>query len=228
MGAYGESKTDTSVTYHTPQSITRTSEGKVNGYAVGAYATWYQNQNMPSGLYLDGWLQYGWFDNKVTGKGEPTQSYNSDVFTASLEAGYAFVAHDGEQRQWMIEPQAQIAYNSYSADDVTDNYGMRVSGSDADGMVARLGARLYSRSKLGNNAIQPFVEANWWYGSADNSLDFEGMRVKDDTPENRFEVKVGAQGEIAKGWQMWGHISGMWGDHSYDRYEGMIGLQTLF
>lgn len=228
MGAYGESKTDTSVTYHTPQSITRTSKGKVNGYAVGAYATWYQNQDMPRGLYLDSWLQYGWFDNKVTGKGEPTQSYNSDVFTASLEAGYAFIAHDGDKRQWMIEPQAQVAYNSYSADDVTDNYGMRVSGRDASGVVTRLGARMYSRSKLGDNSIQPFVETNWWYGSADNSLDFEGTRVKDGTPESRFEVKVGAQGEIARGWQMWGHISGMWGNNSYDRYEGMVGLKKLF
>ena len=36
------------------------------------------------------------------------------------------------------------------------------------------------------------------------------------------------QGEIAKGWQLWGHVGGQWGEDSYSRYEGMVGLKKLF
>ena len=128
----------------------------------------------------------------------------------------------------MIEPQAQIAYNSYSGDDVTDNYGMKVSGSDADGVVTRLGARMYSRSKLGDNGMQPFVEANWWYSDIKNTLTFNDVIVGDDTPDNRYELKVGLQGEIAKGWQVWGHVGGRWGEHNYHSYEGMVGVKCQF
>ena len=40
------------------------------------------------------------------------------LFTAKAHSEeISLVASDGEKRQWMIEPQAQIAYNSYSADD---------------------------------------------------------------------------------------------------------------
>ena len=75
----------------------------------------------------------------------------------------------------MIEPQAQIAYNSYSADDHYEQQtNTRVHNDDADGVTGRWGARLYSRSKLSDNGLQPFVEANWWYNSAKNSLMFNG------------------------------------------------------
>ena len=95
-------------------------------------------------------------------------------------------------------------------------------------MVTRLGARVYSRSTLNDNGIQPFVEANWWYSNLKNTVMFNDVIVGDDAPDNRFELKAGLQGEIAKGWQLWGHIGGQWGENSYSRYEGMIGIKHTF
>ena len=43
------------------------SDGSVDGYSLGIYGTWYANQQDKSGLYLDSWAQYGWFDNQVNG-----------------------------------------------------------------------------------------------------------------------------------------------------------------
>ena len=134
---------------------------------------------------------------------------------------------DRETRQWMFEPQVQIAYNQYNSDDHTDASGMRVSGNDASGLITRVGARAYSRTKVGNG-IQPFVEANWWHSDANNSLDFDGVTITDDTPSDRFELKLGLQGEIAKNWQAWGHLGAQTGDNSYSRYEGMIGIKHIF
>lgn len=224
MGAYGQSKTDSTI-----QSTGKSSTGKIEGYSLGAYATWYANQNMkaPTGLYLDSWMQYSWFDNTVSGGGDPQESYNSKVMTASLESGYAFVAHDAPARQWIVEPQAQVVYSNYRADSVTDSRGMRVDNGDADSVMTRLGVRTYSRSTLGDGAFQPFVEANWLYNNAKNTLDFNGYTVKDGTPKNRYEVKVGVQGEITKGLQVWGHFSGKGGEQ-YSDYGGTLGVKKTF
>ncbi|WP_347253502.1 autotransporter outer membrane beta-barrel domain-containing protein [Leminorella grimontii] len=224
MGAYGQSETDSTL-----QRSGKSSTGKIEGYSLGAYATWYANQNMkaPTGLYLDGWMQYSWFDNTVSGGGDPKESYNSKVMTASLESGYAFVAHDAPARQWIIEPQAQVVYSDYRADSVTDSRGMRVDNGDADSVMTRLGVRTYSRSTLGDNAFQPFVEANWLYNNAKNTLDFNGYTVKDGMPKNRYEVKVGVQGEIVKGLQVWGHFSGTGGEQ-YGDYGGTLGVKKTF
>lgn len=230
MGGYGHSKSDANAkTYNILNNgMRKTASGKIDGYSIGAYATWYGNPDQPTGPYIDVWGQYAWFDNKVQGNGLKEESYNSSGWTLSIEGGYAFVAGESETRQWMIEPQAQLAYNSYSADDHRDAYGVWIRDGDADGVITRLGARFYSRSKLERNAIQPFIETNWWYNSAKNSLRFDDIIASDDTPASTYELKAGLQGEIASNWQMWGHIGGRWGNNSYSRYEGMIGVKHLF
>lgn len=222
MGGYGESKSDTSTAQNAQ------GKGKLDGYSVGAYATWFRNTDKPKGLYVDGWAQYSWFKNKVDAPGHSSEKYNSSVWTVSAEAGYAFIAHEGEKRQWMIEPQFQVSYNWYNADNHKSSDGLEVSGYDADGVVTRLGARVYSRSRLNGNGIQPFVEANWLYSSAKNGVKFDGYEVRNNQPDNRFEVKAGIQGEVSKGWQLWGHIGGQWGDNSYQSYEGMVGVKHLW
>ena len=231
MGAYGQSDTDASLVDEkvANNGMRRTANGKVEGYSVGAYGTWYGNKDKPTGPYVDTWAQYGWYNNKVQGNGLAEEKYDSTGWTVSVEGGYAFIANDGEKRQWMIEPQAQLAYNSYSADDHyerTTNTWVRDGNSD--GVIGRLGARMYSRSKLGDNGLQPFVEANWWYNSGKYDLSFNGAKVNDDTPDSTFELKAGLQGQIAKGWQLWGHVGGRWGENSYSSYEGMVGVKHQF
>lgn len=228
MGGYGRSDIDATNTLkrRTSGGLSNTASGKVEGYNVGAYATWFANQNKPSGPYVDTWVQYGWFDNKVQGNRQKEESYDSDGWTASVEAGYAFVAGQSSTRQWMIEPQVQVAYSSYQADDHRTAGGTRVTDGKAEGVITRLGARFYSRGE--NNAMQPFVEANWWYDGAQGTQRFDGEVLDDDTPDNRYELKAGLQGEIAKGWQLWGHVGGQWGKDSYSRYEGMLGVKHVF
>lgn len=232
MGGYGYSKTDakarTGYTSTPYSGFRRIANGKVEGYSIGGYATWYGNQDKPTGPYLDLWAQHSWFDNKVQGKNLKEESYRSAGWTVSIEGGYALIASDSNTRQWIIEPQAQLAYNGYRADNHNESNGTRITGSDADGLISRIGARFYSRSKLNDNGIQPFIETNWWYSDAQNALTFEGIQMSGDTPDSRYELKAGLQGEIAKGWQMWGHIGGQWGERQYSRYEGMFGVKHTF
>ena len=232
MGAFGQSDIDADpvqmkVTQRS--QLRRAASGKVDGYSAGAYLTWFGNEDKPTGPYLDLWGQYAWYKNKVQGNGFKEESYNGTGGTVSIEGGYAFIARDGEKRQWMIEPQAQAAYNTYSADDHYERAtNTRVHNGDSNGVITRLGARLYSRSKLGDNGIQPFIEANWWYSDAKNTLMFNNVELADGTPDSTYELKAGLQGEIAKGWQVWGHIGGRWGSNDYHSYEGMIGVKHQF
>ncbi|MCZ5905610.1 autotransporter outer membrane beta-barrel domain-containing protein [Escherichia coli] len=63
MAGYGHNNNSTnalSTGYH--------SEGRMNGYTAGLYATWYANDETHNGSYLDSWLQYSWFDNHINGE----------------------------------------------------------------------------------------------------------------------------------------------------------------
>ncbi len=231
MGAYGKSDTDAygRGEYRTTNNGTRRkASGDVEGYSVGVYGTWFGNDKMPEGPYVDVWAMYGWYDNTVKGNGFAKEKYDSQGWTVSVEGGYALIAREEEKRQWIIEPQVQLAYTNFSADNHREADGTRVNNSDANGFIGRLGARFYSRSKLGDNGVQPFVEGNIWYSDAKNSLDFNGVRISDGTPDTRYELKLGAQGEIKRNWQLWGHIGGQWGKDNYDRYEAMIGTKYMF
>ena len=230
MGAYGRSDTDAEADdiLYTNNGIRRKASGDVEGYALGVYGTWYGNDKYPAGPYVDVWGMLNWFDNTVQGNELAKETYKSKGGIVSVEAGYAFIARDDGKRQWMLEPQVQVAYAILNQDSHEEVNGTRVNNDDGDGVIARVGVRMYSRSTRGDNGIQPFVEANVWHYSMNNSLDFNGVTMSDGAPSARYEFKAGLQGELAKHWQMWGHVGGQWGLDGYDRYEGMVGLKYVF
>ena len=61
--------------------------GDVQGYGVGAYATWYQSEQSRLGPYADTWTEYGWFNNSVTGDELRTVKYNARGWAISGELG---------------------------------------------------------------------------------------------------------------------------------------------
>jgi len=230
MGAYGRSNTDAWVNDvpYTNSGIRRKASGDVEGYSLGLYGTWYGNDKYPAGPYVDVWGMFNWFDNTVKGNTLERESYKSQGGVVSIEGGYAFIARDDGKRQWMLEPQAQVAYAMYTEDRHVEANGTKVNNDDGDGIVARVGVRMYSRSTQRDNGIQPFVEANVWHYSMNNSLDFNGMKISDGAPTTRYEFKAGLQAELTQGWQVWGHLGGQWGLDGYNRYEGMVGLKCVF
>lgn len=220
MGGYGQ--TDSNIS----SQATRTSaKGEVTGYSLGVYGTWFADEAKGHGLYVDTWAQYGWYKNKVTGEAQLNreEKYDSNSWTASLEAGYGFHLTTEGDTDVMLTPQIQIVYNNYRADDHQDGNDLRVHSSEADGVQTRVGARLYGRTVDGAG-LKPYLEANWLYNSAKNELGFNETSLKDGVPKSRAEGKVGLQGTISENWKVWGHIGAQWGNHSYTRYEGQAGL----
>jgi autotransporter family porin len=210
MASYGNASTDADA-----QGNPAHAKGKVEGWAVGAYGTWYQNDQQKLGAYVDSWFQYGWFTNQVEGDLLPTVKYNARGLTVSAEVGYALpLPHD-----WVIEPQAQLIYIDYNESDITEPNGTRVDGADSSGIVTRLGVRT-SRTWVRNDGrkVQPYLTLNWWYSDTNSSVSFNQLPVGTMYPHNQFEVKVGVNADLGKRWTGWTNVSGGWGQQSFYQY----------
>lgn len=201
------------------------SKGKVKGYNLGVYGTWFANAGEPAGVYVDGWLQYGRYDHRVMGDYLRDETYDADTWAASLEAGYAFALSEGGNVNLYLEPQVQAIYTDYSADDHVEANGTKVREDQAGGLTTRLGVRFYGHSAdATGNRMQPFVTVNWWHESDQNAMAFDGNALKLDLPRDRQEVKAGIQARLGGGWTGWGQLGVQRGADDYRDVNGQIGI----
>lgn len=219
MGAYGRSENKTRSDMTNSQV-----KGNIHGYGTGVYFTWFDNVVSPEGWYADIWSMYSWFNNET----ESIKKYRSQSWINSIEVGYAVKMVEKGRWQGMIEPHGQIAYSYYHVDDHVDNNSLTITNDNANGTKTRLGARMYLKDKFNRMNAQPFIETNWIHTANDNRLTFDGDVISDDVPKNRFEAKVGVQGEITPSIQLYSHIGMQWGKDKYERSEGQIGFKYRF
>lgn len=202
-------------------------KGKVEGQAVGIYASWLQDPAQTTGLYVDAWAQYAQFKNTVQGDALTKERYDSDAKTASVETGYSFKLLDSSTTAMFLEPQLQLSYTDFSADNHTETNGTIIDGSDAGGLTSRVGVRLFghANSDIGNR-VQPFVAVNWIHGADDNSLRFDGDRLEGGLPKDRYEAKAGASLQLGQRWTAWGDMGLQKGQGGYRDVAGQIGLRA--
>ncbi|MFZ4286225.1 autotransporter outer membrane beta-barrel domain-containing protein [Variovorax sp. HJSM1_2] len=207
MIGYGNSTTDARAALNPAHS-----QGETDGWSVGLYGTWYQNDEEKLGWYTDVWGLYGWYKNSVRGDTLPEVKYNANTLSLSGEAGYAAKLRN----DWVVEPQAQIIYVKYNEDDVTEPNGTQVSGSRGSGWISRLGVRFH-RTWLNESGrkTQPYLTLNWWHDSMDNRMAFNRIELEDLYPQDRYEVKLGLNADLNKGWTAWGNVGYQWGDQSF-------------
>jgi outer membrane autotransporter protein len=158
----------------------------------------------------------------VEGDQLPTVRYNAQGWAISGETGYALPLRN----DWVVEPQAQLIYVNYREGDITEPNGTRVSGADASGWITRLGARIY-RTFMREDArkVQPYVTLNWWHTSTNSSISFNQVPVGSLYPSNRYEVKLGVNGELGKCWTAWTNVSGAWGAQDFHQYVLRVGVK---
>ncbi|MEJ8847900.1 autotransporter outer membrane beta-barrel domain-containing protein [Variovorax rhizosphaerae] len=222
MGMYG--RTDNTSTNANLMSAT----GSVNGGSLGVYGTWYGKQDILSGPYVDAWILGGHYKNKVRGLGLAQESYSANSISASLEAGYSFKIFDDGKSQMYVEPQAQVIVQNYRASNHTEATGTIVSGMKDTSVTTRLGVRVHGHTENdnGNKMMRPFAEINWWHGNgSDASMMFNADRVVDGMPSNRFEAKVGLQGNLTKNISAWGSIGGEVGAKNYQAAKAQVGVK---
>ncbi len=215
------------------------SRGSVDGYSIGGYATWYANEDAHTGAWLDSWLQYGWFNNKVSGeKLAAAESYKSHGITASLEGGYTwkageFLGSRGTLNEWFIQPKAQAVWMGVRADEHREANGTRVSGEGQGNVMTRLGMRTFLKShhasdKDKQREFQPYIELSWLHNTRDFATRLDDARVSQDGASNLGEVKVGLEGQINPRLNLWGNVSARMGDAGYHDSAAMFGMKYNF
>nr|EPB94508.1 outer membrane autotransporter barrel domain-containing protein [Pseudomonas plecoglossicida NB2011] len=220
MGAYGKSDNQA-------DNGRLSASGNVDGYSVGLYGTWYGNQDILSGPYVDSWVMHGWFDNTVKGQGLPTEDYKSRNLAGSLEAGYSFPVYENARQRMFIEPQGQVIVSDYRADRHTEGNGTTVSGQSGSSVITRLGLRAHAELQLDSSTqpLRPFAEVNWWHGPDSQSATFDGVTVRDELPGDRLEAKLGLQGNVTNAVSVWSSLGFEAGADDYSAVKSQVGVK---
>ena len=199
----------------------RDAQGKVDGFNVGLYATWQEDQKLRLGNYIDTWAAYSWYNNKVTSN-RNDEDYDSEGFAASVEVGHAWIIASENERTWKIEPQAQVIYSYLDQENHTDRDGVRVTTLDDDTFFGRLGVKSSYFQQKDVKAWQPYVAVNWLKGAGQNDLAFNDETVSNDTPDDRGQLELGVTGNLNDTTTISLRASGEWGENSYAAYGGHI------
>lgn len=224
--ANSQNRTQSSLTgYH--------SRGQVTGYSVGLYGTWYANDADKTGTYVDTWMLYNWFDNKVMGQEQATEKYKSSGITASVEAGYSFKLGENERNSYWLQPKAQVVWMDVQADSHREANGTRVKDNTDGNLMTRLGVKAFIN---GHNAIddgksrefQPFVEANWIHNTKTTSVKMDDVSNDMRGTKNIGELKVGVEGQITPRLNVWSNVAQQIGDKGYSDTRGMLGVKYNF
>ncbi|WP_165188938.1 autotransporter outer membrane beta-barrel domain-containing protein [Caulobacter soli] len=106
---------------------------QVDAWSLGAYWTRFWEK----GAYLDGVVQFTWFDAKAQSVRLPALKGDAKALALSLEGGKPF----HQKHDWIIEPQAQLIYQHFHGGKGRDEGGP-VRFDQTDSLVGRLGARV--------------------------------------------------------------------------------------
>ncbi|MBS0847516.1 autotransporter outer membrane beta-barrel domain-containing protein [Citrobacter sp. JGM124] len=233
MAGYGksQSKTRSSVThYH--------SKGSISGYSIGAYGTWFTNDNNKTGLYVDSWLQYNWFNNQVNGQELTKEHYKSEGINASVEAGYTLKMANLDdkkkgQKHIITQAHSQATLMNVKAKDHREINNTRVSSSGQANIQTRLGVRAYLESSHGTDkdkrhGFEPFIETNWLHNTRNFSATMDGNRITLAGDRNIGEIKIGMSGDISSNIHLTGNISTQTGDKGYNNTSLSLGAKYNF
>ncbi|WP_145544180.1 autotransporter outer membrane beta-barrel domain-containing protein, partial [Yersinia frederiksenii] len=230
MAGYGNSKS-TSESRLSGYSA----RASVDGYSTGVYGTWYANSADKTGLYVDSWAQYSWFNNTVNGQGLATEEYKSKGVSASVESGYTFKVGENAAKNatYFIQPKAQVTWMGVKADDHQEANGTNISGEGNGNIQTRLGVKAFmngyaEQDKGKDRVFQPFVEANWVHNTKDFGTTLDGITVKQDGAANIAELKLGVEGQLSKKINLWGNVGQQVGNKGYSDTAVMLGVKYNF
>ena len=206
--------------------------GQVKGYSLGVYGTWYQNNENHTGAYVDSWLNYNWFKNRVSGN-KFREEYGSRGLTASIEAGYNFLVLDktatnGNQYRVYIQPQLQTRYMAVKGHHVEQN-GTQIKPLGQDNLQSRAGIKAYLDAKFMNHIeVAPFVAINSLYQNKGFGVSMDGEKRLIDNNKKAFEFEMGADVKLEDKVKLWASFATQSGKHRDKNKQGQMGLKFEF
>ncbi len=199
---------------------TRSADGRVNGYNLGLYATWQEDEKLRLGSYIDSWASYSWYNSQVNGDDMPGEKYDSQGYAASLELGHAWLVSSEKARTMKFEPQGQVIYSHLDQDYHVEYNGTRVGTPEDDAVLGRVGLKASYVDQKSVEAWQPYGAVNWLIGNGMSDLNFNDETLDSNVPSNRFQLETGVSGKMNDATTVSFRVSSEWGDNSYNAYSG--------
>ncbi|EPB0879632.1 autotransporter outer membrane beta-barrel domain-containing protein [Yersinia enterocolitica] len=216
-------------TNHSKSNITGYySNGSVNGYNLGVYATWLTDQQNKTGLYIDTLAQYSWFNNAVNGQELAEEKYKSSGFTSSIESGYTFNIGSTEQLSYFIQPNAKITWVGINAQTHTATNKDIINYTNRGQLITRIGAKTYLQTT--NNSEQqfmPFIAINWLHQNHNTGTQFSGQGVENSS-KNSAEFKIGVESKIDQRLHAWANINHQIGNYNTSDTNALVGIKYAF
>ena len=202
-------------------------EDDFDAVSVGGYWTRFGENNW----YLDGVLQGTWYDMEMTGRrGLRDGETNGFGFAASLEGGYPFdLGND-----WLLEPQAQLVYQTLNIDDFNDG-AADVRYSDTNSLAGRIGARVARDWDVDGDPKRKFTlwgRADLWHEFlGDPTTEFSSatgfIPFTADLGDSWATLGIGAAMQVADATSLYGNVNyDVSFDGDADAWEGKVGLKV--
>ncbi len=212
--------------------------GLVDGFNVGLTGTWFQDRLNHEGAYVDSWLTYSWFDNKIKGVSLRTEKYHSKGLSASIETGYTAKLSDsktaaGTDISWYLQPQAQIIWSGVKTDTLFEANGTKVTSKGHNNIQTRLGARTFVNINSpayfnGTAGTQLFLEGNWIHNTKSPGVEMNGAALEQKGVRNLGEVRLGLKGKLMRNLQLWTNATAQAGSNHYRDLTCMMGVKFSF
>ena len=210
---------------------TRAGDTRIDGYTLGGYWTRYGQKQW----YIDTVLQATWYDasaNPALAQGVGRLTTDGWGMTASVEAGYPF----RNERDWVLEPQAQVIYSWLDLDDSSD-LAADVRFDDSDSLVGRLSARLSRDWIHQEDPDSPLYTTGWgrlgvWHefrGEPDTVFSSEAgyLPFHADMSGTWWEAELGGTRELDRNVFLFGNVGYSQGfDDDRRAWEGKLGLRA--
>lgn len=232
MGGYGHGRTNAHNVYSDYGAI-----GSVSGLNFGITGTWYQYGFDRVGAYLDSWLTYSWFDNKIKSQNLVGAKYHAKGLTGSLEAGYTLKLSEFSTMKGLgvgvyLQPQAQVIWSGLRTDTLFESNGSEIKTMGKNNLTTRLGARTIINLKKQENeslsGTQLFVEGNWIHNTKGYGIQMNGESLKQRGSRDLGELKIGVEGRAASQLHLWTNAAARAGSSSYRDLTFMAGMKYSF
>ncbi len=204
------------------------SNGSVNGYNLGVYATWLTDQQESTGFYIDTLAQYSWFNNKVNGQEQIEEKYKSSGFTSSVESGYAFNIGSTEQLSYFIQPSAQITWVGINAKTHTTANKDVITYDNRGQLITRIGAKTYLKTiNNPNKQFMPFIAVNWLHQNKNTGTQLSGKSVENNN-KSSAEFKIGIESKIDQKLHAWANVNHQIGHDNTNDTNALVGIKYSF
>lgn len=205
-------------------------KSRSDGYSLGIYGTLYTGNSPDDGFYVDSWLLFGRYDNKIWSDEISPFKFKSHGWVWSVETGYTIPIGESGTKDynkliWTFQPEAQLVWDGVKANSVNDSFGTKYRQLGTDNVTLRVGARLHANYM---NKGLGFIEGNWIHNSKKAGVQMGTDKVYMDGGRNLGEFRMGLEGHLSRNTLGWATVGVQAGKSGYHNETAQIGIKYMF